>query len=311
MKKSLIAVAVAAALPAAAFAQSSVTLYGVIDVSLSKQNQGGKVQMSGDGTLPTNGTGRIGFRGTEDLGGGLKASFQYEQGINAETGGGQGNDAKNLFARQANMSLSGGFGTLKVGRALTPSFFGVAAWELTGAANYTAVGNLFSWAGAGSRNDSQWAYTTPSMGGFDATIAHVMEGDVTSQQAEKIDANVIYRGGPLVVGLSYNKNKGASDAGWALGGKYNFGMFTLAASYQDPADLRKGFSVGGLAKLGPVQLVVDVARDTGDPSNYAKSTDYVVEMLYPLSKRTTVYGALHRDGSSKTNTAGLGVRHNF
>ncbi|HEY5634130.1 MAG TPA: hypothetical protein VIT02_10220, partial [Burkholderiaceae bacterium] len=73
----------------------------------------------------------------------------------------------------------------------------------------------------------------------------------------------------------------------------------------------KGFTVGGLAKLGPVQVVVDIARDTGDPSNYAKSTDYVVELLYPLSKRTTVYAAAHRDGSAKLSTTGLGVRHNF
>ena len=100
MKKSLIAVAVAAALPAAAFAQSSVTLYGVVDLSLSKANQGGKTQMSGNGLL-NNGTGRIGVRGTEDLGGGLKASFNYEQGINGETG----KTDSNTFARQANMTL--------------------------------------------------------------------------------------------------------------------------------------------------------------------------------------------------------------
>lgn len=304
MKKSLIAVAVAAALPAAAFAQTSVTLYGVVDLSLSKANQGGKTQMSGNGLL-NNGNGRIGVRGTEDLGGGLKASFNYEQGINAETGA----TDSNTFQRQANMSLSGGFGTLKMGRALTPSFYGVASYELTGAANYTALGNMFSWAGSGSRNNSQWAYTTPKMGGFEATLGYVIDADNGGN--DKVDVNAIYRGGPLVVGLSYNKVQGASDAGWALGGKYNFGMFTLAASYQDPADNRKGFTIGGLAKLGPMQLVVDVARDTGDPSNYAKSTDYIVELLYPLSKRTTVYAAAHRDGSSKTNTAGLGVRHNF
>ncbi len=304
MKKSLIAVAVAAALPAAAFAQTSVTLYGVADLSLSKANQGGKTQMSGNGLL-NNGSGRIGVRGTEDLGGGLKASFNYEQGINAETGA----TDSSTFQRQANMSLSGRAGTLMMGRALTPSFFGVAAWELTGAANYTAVGNMFSWAGAGSRNNSQWSYKTPNMGGFEATLGYITEADNGGN--DKVDFNAIYRGGPVVVGLSYNKVQGAADAGWSLGGRYNFGMFAVAASYQDPSDTRKGFSVGGLAKLGPVQLVIDVARDTGDPSNYAKSTDYIVELLYPLSKRTTVYAAAHRDGSSKTNTTGLGVRHNF
>jgi predicted porin len=305
MKKSLIAVAVAAALPAAAFAQTSVTLYGVADLSLSKANNGGKVQMSGNGTL-NNGNGRIGVRGTEDLGGGLKASFNYEQGINGENG----NTDSSTFQRQANMSLSGGFGTLKMGRALTPSFYGVASYELTGAANYTALGNMFGWAGSGSRNNSQWAYTTPKMGGLEATLGYVMEGDAGTN-SQKLDANVIYRGGPLVVGLSYNKVKSASDPGWALGAKYDFGMFAVAASYQDPSDLRRGFTLGGQADLGPVSLVVDVARDTGEGTGYVKSTDYVVELLYPLSKRTKVYGAYYRDGSSKTNIVGAGVRHNF
>ncbi|MCL4744815.1 MAG: porin [Burkholderiaceae bacterium] len=304
MKKSLIAVAVAAALPAAAFAQTSVTLYGVADLSLSKANQGGKTQMSGNGLL-NNGNGRIGVRGTEDLGGGLKASFNYEQGINGESGA---TDAT-TFQRQANMSLSGKFGALKMGRALTPSFYGVAAYELTGAANYTALGNMFGWAGSGARNNSQWAYTTPTMGGFEATLGYITDADNGGNN--KVDANAIYRGGPLVVGLSYNKVQGAADAGWALGGKYAFGMVTVAASYQDPSDARKGFTLGGSAKLGPMQLTIDAARDTGDPSNYAKSTDYIVELLYPLSKRTTVYAAAHRDGSTKTNTTGLGVRHNF
>ena len=315
MKKSLIAVAVAAALPAAAFAQTSVTLYGVIDLSLSKTNQGGKAQMSsnagpGLGGGINNGTGRIGVKGTEDLGGGLKASFQYEQGINGETGA----TDSNTFARQANMSLSGGFGTLKMGRALTPSFYGVAAYELTGTANYSAVGKMFSWAGAGSRNDSQWAYTTPKMGGFEATLGYLTEGDNGGNS--KVDANAIYRGGPLVVGLSYNKVKGQTK-GWALGGKYDFGMFAVAASFVDPSDDRKGFTLGAQADLGPVSLVVDMARDSGNPSGYVKSTDYVVELLYPLSKRTTVYGAMHRDGrisqsdSRAVSTYGVGVRHNF
>ena len=83
MKKSLIALAVLAA-SGAAMAQSSVTMYGVADLSLAKSN-GVSAQMSGNGVM-NNGNSRLGVRGVEDLGGGLKASFNFEQGINAENG---------------------------------------------------------------------------------------------------------------------------------------------------------------------------------------------------------------------------------
>ncbi|MEI2623383.1 MAG: porin [Giesbergeria sp.] len=75
------------------------------------------------------------------------------------------------------LALSGGFGRFQMGRSLTPSFWGVAAWELTGTANYSAVANQFGFAGGPSRNNSMFMYTTPNMGGFSGTLGYVAKPD--------------------------------------------------------------------------------------------------------------------------------------
>ena len=304
MKKSLIAIAALAA--TGAFAQSSVTLYGVADLSLSKVT-GVSTQLTGNavpGAGINNGSSRFGLRGTEDLGGGLKANFNFEAGVNAESGA---TDVTGTFQRAAWAELAGNFGSVRLGRTLTPSFYGVAAWELTGTANYSVVASQFGYANPAARNNSQISYTTPNLSGFSATLGYVTKPDNGGNA--KTDANVIYANGPLAVALSYNKVQNA-EKNWALGANYSFGAFKVAASYQDPAGLAKGFTLGGSTTLGQVGLTLDIARDT----EY-KDTNTLLEAKYALSKRTFVYGAYLRDGKGKNtssiNTYGVGVRHNF
>lgn len=330
MKKSLIALAVLAA-SGAAMAQSSVTLYGVVDLGIGKLD-GEKVGMQGN-TMVTNGASRIGFRGVEDLGGGLKVGFNFEQGINAENGATDlsrdvnGNVFASTFQRQANVWIGGGWGTFKMGRALTPSYNGLAAWELLGAPNYSVVGNTYLFVGQGSRNNSQFSYKTPSFGGFTAEIGYVAKGDLG---ANKIDASLSYVNGPLGAGLSYNKVSGAK-ANYALGAKYNFGSFTLAAGYNDGrnrqfkdaagnvltnAGRRAGVSLGGMVNFGSMSLALDVTRDMKNEftvGNFIyknkKFTNGVVEFKYALSKRTFMYADYLR--LDDTNNYGVGLRHNF
>ena len=317
MKKSLIALAVLAA-SGVAMAQSSVTLYGVADLGLVKSN-GISAQMSGNGTM-NNGNSRLGVRGVEDLGGGLKASFNFEQGINAESGK---TDA-NTFQRAAWLGLSGNFGSVRLGRSLTPSYYGIAAWELTGAANYSAVANQFGFVAAGSRNDSQFAYTTPNFGGFSATLGYIMKPDNVvvggaDEGNAKYDLNVIYANGPIAAALSYNKTKDFKGNA-SLGGSYDFGVAKIAASWQDGykggrgiegQQKQSGFTIGGTVPIGAFSVTLDVARDTK-----AKDTDVLVEGKYALSKRTFAYAAYYKDGEKKLTTGaknhlGLGIRHNF
>lgn len=309
MKKTLIALAALAS--TAAFAQSSVTLYGVADAGLAKVTDQSAI-LSSAGAM-NNGNSRWGIRGTEDLGGGLKAGFNFEQGLSlndgtlAKSGGGE-------FGRAAWMNLSGGFGELRLGRTLNPSFYAAAAWELTGTANYSVVTSQFGAVLGGIRNSSQIAYTSPNMGGFSATVGYVLKGNSANEKA-KVDLNAIYANGPLAVALGYNKVQDA-EKNVHVGARYNFGMFTLAGGYMDPAGDAKGFSIGGAVKAGPVDLVLDIARDTE-----AKDTDLLVEVKYPLSKRTFSYVALLRDGKKKAGALGaagddvtglgIGIRHNF
>ena len=321
MKKTLIALAAVAA-TGAAFAQSSVTLYGVADASIVKTT-GKSTMMSSAGTM-NNGTTRWGVRGSEDLGGGMKAGFNFEQGLSlttgdvAKAGGGE-------FGRAAFMTLSGGFGELRLGRTLNPSFYSVAAWELSGTANYSVVMNQFGGTTAGVRNSSQIAYTTPDMGGFSATMGYILKGNntvgavaanpatgaaaVPGVQAAKVDLNVIYKNGPVAVALGYNKTSG-DEKNIAVGVNYNLGPVVLAGSIFDPKGDSKGFTLGAGMQAGPVNLVLDVARDT-----HFKDTDILVEAKYPLSKRTFAYAAFLRDGKGKAakniNNLGLGIRHNF
>jgi predicted porin len=310
MKKTLIALA-ALAVTGAAFAQSSVTLYGVADIAVGELKQADKFGALANGGM-NNGTSRLGFRGTEDLGGGLKASFNFEQAVNLANGA----TDTNTYQRAAFMSLAGDFGTVAAGRRLTPAFFAKAAYELTSTANYSALGKQFGYSsagtGAGARRDGLVTYTTPNFGGVTATIGTVFEGNNASKPME---FNVIYRGGPMVVAFqmdSASNTAPGAKRGSSIGGSYDFGVAKVAASFQDPAGAKKGFTLGASAPVGPVTLTADIARDTSDAG---KNTDLLLEVKYPLSKRTFAYGAYLKDGQAAgakaINGYALGLRHNF
>ncbi len=309
MKKSLIALAVLAA-SGVAMAQSSVTLYGVADLGLVKSS-GISAQMTGNGVM-NNGSSRLGVRGVEDLGGGLKASFNFEQELNAEDGA----QPAKAFQRNAFLALSGGFGRFQMGRTLNPSFYGVVSWELTGAANYSVVGTQFAWTGQGPRTNSVFQYTTPNMGGFSGTLGYTMKPDNGGNA--KYDLNAIYGNGPLVVALSYNKTN-TMKGNMALGASYDFGMAKVAGSIQNNGGPSKGFTIGATVPVGAFALTLDIARENGTGM---KNTDFLLEAKYALSKRTFAYAAYYKDGDNNgalpggyntgaKNHIGLGVRHNF
>ena len=340
MKKSLIALAVLA-VSGTAFAQSSVTLYGVADAGVGAINKKwngadadapGGVQFT-SGSMVNNGNSRVGLKGVEDLGSGLKVGFNFEQGIDLDDGTTLNGST---WGREANVWVGGdSWGRVKLGRALTPSYYGLAAYELTGAANYSVVGNTYGFVGAGSRNNSQISYASPNWGGFGFEVAYITKYDRGMDQngqftnGNKWDANVTYKNGGLGVGLSGNKASG-SKANYAAGAKYDFGSFALAGSFQEnrnyryaagtwPAKAvggsdytRRGVTLGGTARFGAASVTVDLTRDlkhTDAGVKQKKYTNGLVEGKYALSKRTFVYGAyLRLEG---TNNYGVGIRHNF
>jgi predicted porin len=334
MKKSLIALA-ALSLSGIAMAQSSVTLYGIADAGVGKNAYNGKQLggstkvhfQSGAGVI-TNAVSRIGVRGVEDLGGGMRAGFNFESGLELGSGntltGGQGGG---FWGRNANMWISGNWGTLKLGRSINPSVYGVVAWELTAAANYSVVACTYNWAGSGPRNDGQISYATPNFNGFSAEVAYVTKQDNASVAGKaKWDMNVKYVSGPIAVALTANKTQ-TFKTNYSVGGRYKFtDNFMMAASYSsathmelqpnpspvgDTNDVRRGFSLGGTAIFGPFSITLDFTRDTKNDwyPSHKKYTNGVVDLRYALSKRTFVYGVYMREDG--TNNYGLGVRHNF
>jgi predicted porin len=303
MKKSLIALAVLAA-SGAAMAQSSVTLYGIADIWVGKVK--GSSAQAGSGGLATS---RLGFKGSEDLGGGLSATFQFEQAINL------GNGATNAktFDRQANMGLAGGFGTLKLGRNWNAmdDVFGASNSGFDSALSANAVWQN-GYTGAA---DAQLYYATPEFAGVSAAVSTQLNGNVAAGEKRISAGHVKYAGGPVAVALGYEKNE-AGQKGTMLNGSYDLGAAKLLASYYttkaDGGGKTNSYQLGADVPLGAVTLSVGYASSKVDgESESAKG--FGVAAGYSLSKRTMVYTG-YRAENAKAGDGdffALGLNHKF
>src|SRR6476659_2085940 len=154
MKKSLLALAVLTAVSGATFAQSSVTLYGKVDVGGildSGSSKGHSVRISSG----ISGGSRLGFKGVEDLGGGMKDGFQLETGYCADSNAGAPNfctGGNNFMGRQAHVDLSGGFGSLTMGRQYSLAFINLTTLDPFGTGFAGNISNIFDSAGNGQGN---------------------------------------------------------------------------------------------------------------------------------------------------------------
>jgi predicted porin len=316
MNKTLIAAALLATLGSSAFAQSSVQVYGRLNLTIERQKLLGQ-----NDWVMQNSSSRIGFKGTEDIGGGLKAGFQLEHGFNPRNGT-QSQSA--FWARQSEVNLSGGFGMVRLGNFTSEAYY--ATSDYIGMHNHetgTSSDVFYAYIG---RNTGKVAYRTPSFGG--ATIeAAVTEGGSNPDRTFDLAAN--YDAGPLHLGLGFEKNGDAKQfAGRVL---YELGAFTVGATVQRDKDgwgagfgNRTNFRVSGMYAIGNTELHANVGR-TGSYSNAAgpdSALQYTLGVNYNLSKRTKVYGfftKLSGDGADfyAVNSTGVnqslavGVRHNF
>src|SRR5690606_8448937 len=249
MKKSLIAAAVVAALPAFAQAQTNVTMYGIVDASVNAIDLGDNSRTAmvvGTGTMSTS---RWGVRGSEDLGGGLKAVFQLEAEVGVDTGS-TGSSGANFWSRTAQVGLQGGFGTVKLGRGYTPAFRMVGTWDalsyglfnnmLTATVPVTPSGTVGTGAGGADIAQTRFSngiyYDSPSFGGITVNAAYA-SGETTDKALERSanegwDISIGYKGGPLHIGGYYEQTKDAvanETERFGIGGGYDFGAFRLVA----------------------------------------------------------------------------------
>jgi len=266
MQKKLIALAVAGLASTGALAQSNVTVYGILDAYYSYNSVDKAPGSTNDDSGHSIGSGglsgsRLGFKGTEDLGGGLKASFVLEYAVQNDINSPLGIDASANATRQSYVALSGNFGTVAVGRLQTAAY----DWDCTTAplagsgldAKSKLAGHaLLSCGGAGRANNAV-AYMSPNFSGFTFALNHsrVTEnqngvGTVPAAGTSPDNdayANIIgggYNNGPLAINAVWSKvdfsNKSTAAATfvteevteWGISGSYNFGMLKLFGAYQ-------------------------------------------------------------------------------
>lgn len=344
MQKKLIALAIAGLVSAPAFAQSNVTIYGVADAAVGFGGHGDN-DFSGivNGVLSGS---RIGFKGAEDLGNGLKAVFTLEQGFDIGTGvssPGVGGDS--TFSRQALVGLSGSFGTVSLGRQYAPGYFfgydAVASASVGPQSILSVNGGMSITPNSAARWDNSVAYTG-SFSGLTARAIYSMKAVETSVSPEDDDAyglSLDYANGPLSVGGVYQvlQNDVEDQEEWGIGAGYDFGVVKVLGSYQAVDGL--GFANGAEADLWQVGVVVPVGKAGNvhfaygeydrDDLNNAGAESYTLAYTHALSKRTTAYVAYNNtENESGTNrfgvvggTAGdlgddsdifaVGIRHTF
>ena len=321
MQKKIIALAVAGLVSGAAFAQSNVTVYGVADAGFSS--------FSGDGQHSTGvhssglSTSRLGFRGEEALGNGLKAVFAFESGISLDS---QQNWSSN---RQSNVGLAGSFGKVLVGRqgSLSDSWHGGAGAENFGNLSSRNVTNNTLRGGFANRKVDAISYTSPAFSGltFGALVAFDDEGGAdniavagkpgktTDNRDTMYQLGVNYGNGPVTAAATYaiqdhDVNKTRKE--FTLAGSYNFGVATVSAAYEAVKDVAPYVAGTGLEdnatwSLGlsvPVSSAGKVHFGYSQTDNDAKNSDVKSFMLgyqHTMSKRTTLYAAYQHMSNDK------------
>ncbi|MEO8309511.1 MAG: porin [Pseudomonadota bacterium] len=333
MKKTLIALAVLAA-SGAATAQSSVTLYGIADawVGSSKVTVGGVgVRQNVVDSSGVNGS-RWGLRGTEDLGGGMKAIFTLESGFDISNGASAQGGL--LFGRQAFVGIQGDFGTVTLGRQYAP-YDEMQAQVNNNYASFTFEANGGVAANGipdhAIRLNNAVKYASPVFNGFSGTAAYAFgenkDTPVVGNSSTNIASlNLKYANGPLLVGYAHQEEKQASgdkNKYNLIGGTYDFGVAQLVGSYsqiKNKTTKDKEYQVGVVVPFGAAAISAGYAHsksDVGAVSNTGKG--YSILATYALSKRTSLYaGALNTKAhvlnaaaETKTTKYGLGIRHFF
>lgn len=330
-----VAAAALACIAGSAAAQSNVTLYGRVNTTLEIQKSDGLRR-----TTVSDNNSRFGFKGSEDLGGGLKAIFQLEGGFDSSTGA---TTRGALFGDEAIVGLSGGFGTVKLGQqALNPVYFTSADYVSmhnhdTGS-SADALFGLFLEPLQLARQSNSIAYTSPNFSGLSFQISQSL-AEKTNFTGTNIprsassDVTVDYDNGPLHLGAGYNKN--GQNKTYVVRALYEFGALTLGGYYE--RDNYEGAFVGApvLANLGTrnnIRLAAmytvgagEFHANVGAAGNFSKiaqenkARQYTLGYNYNLSKRTKLYGYVTRIDDSAAglyapgdfSSAAAGIRHNF
>ncbi len=342
MKKSLLALAVLGTLTGVASAQSSVTLFGIVDANgrfVKNDGSARRLSLSTDGINSS----RLGFRGIEDLGGGLRAGFWLEAGVNPDTGTTNfgtpvaannvvtttQNTQSKFFNRRSTVSLISGAGELRLGRDYVPTFWNQTIFDAFGT---NGLGSSLNVAILGShvRQDNSIGYfLPPNIGGFygQAMVGASEGGSSLDRPGRHLGARIGFAAGPFDVAASYHKQRyavannlnlgGEEQDVWNVAGSFNFGFMRLMGYYQHD-ELERGidqnrYSVSAIFPLGQSEIRVGYNRAKADLGATNATVDQIAATYqYNLSKRTAMYGTVSRlankDNTSVALSGGNAIR---
>lgn len=329
-----------------AAAQTNVTAMGLVDMYAGASQFSGVAQRStvvGSGGLTTS---WFGFKGSEELGGGLRAEFALTGFFRGDTGSSGRFNGDNLFSRDANIGLAGSFGKVQLGRGLAPNFLPTVLFNPFGDSFtfsplvvHADMSGSAAWGGPTNAADTGWSnqvvYSSPKIGGLTANV-HYQFGEVAGQAGtNNVGANLLYFNGPLGLTAFYhdtdvsnpnpavtpNKQKTAF-----AGASYDFKLLKLAATFQRNdnesaatgarTSLDKTWSLGAWVPAGGGNVLAAYARTRRDLAAAPDLTrrSFSIGYDYFLSKRTDLYAVAMNDklsGYDDETSYGLGIRHRY
>lgn len=328
--RSVVLAALVALAAPAAFAQSSVTMYGLIDLSIgSTKAPGGAASKNiNSGNMSTS---FIGFKGTEDLGGGLSAVFAIESFMRNDTGASTRFDGDTFWSRSAYVGLASSAGTVTLGRNTTSLFVNTLIFNPFGDSFgfSPAIRQTFTSGGSFQvSGDTGWSdsvkYSSPNFGGLSFTGHFAMgESNGAPGGGRNFGVSALYFAGPIAAGFAWQDVKKGTGpfnpdtAAWQLGASFTMAPAKFYAQYgtSDNKTIDNTTKVIGLGAdyvLGAGKLLVQwnkLSPDVGaDLKTFSFGYDYLV------SKRTDLYAVYMNEkktGLSTGNSYGVGVRHRF
>lgn len=316
----------------AAQAQSSVTAFGIVDTALTYGNGGGaaaasKTQITSGGNLLS----RIGFRGQEDLGGGMAASFWLEGQIQTDTGNGAATNTNNQasgvvpagglnFARRSTVSLTAPWGEVRLGRDVTPQSLNTVLYDpFTNVGVGASLPFVMSLGGFTLlRASNTVAYITPqNLGGFTGQIQHYRgenaSGSATSDDGTGTALRIGYEAGAFSGAVAWAKTRYASGdiTAMNIGGAYTLGaakvLFTLNKdTVSGPAPDGKGGLLGLVYKLGGGDIKATYSTYQSNAANTPHASKLALGYVHNLSKRTALYATVAQVRNSGGSALALG-----
>lgn len=312
-----------------ASAQSSVSIYGIIDQGVVKANSGATpgALLPGRGAAPdvwtmkAGNTSRLGFRGQEDLGDGRYARFQLEHRFAADTGA-PSNASVFWLGRSVVAVGSTSLGEVYAGREYSPAYWIALNADPTLWSYVSQLGSAYTYANytpvatTVEASNIRWAnsvgYKTPNLGGFSAEVATAL-GEGARKRATA--GNAQFRKGPLWLAAGFDRLDSTTNLVLAAAG-YDFGIVRPLVSYSKAKGGLNGdghaFSVAASVPLGFGRVLVSYGRL--NPATGLDSAMLGAGAQYDLSKRTLLYsnvGSAKRDGLTRTTAVDVGVKHTF